>query len=222
MEDGSVRGVVVGGEDRPFDTVIATLQPPALRRLLPPSLHGLLEAYPRRYLGVVCVVLKVRASLTPYYAINVCEPTPITTVVETSHVVGTDHTDGLRLVYLPKYCEPDAPEHDEDDELLLERFLAMLGRMVHDLRRDEVVDWTVQRAKLVEPVHPLGARPRVAPVWPGVPGLALASSAQVYPRLLNGESVITLAEDVAGQAAERLGLAPGGRPAAAPPEEVAA
>ena len=36
-----------------------------------------------------------RRSLTPYYSINICDPTPITTVVETSHVVGTDHTDGF-------------------------------------------------------------------------------------------------------------------------------
>jgi protoporphyrinogen oxidase len=221
-DKGAVRGVRLDGGEQAFDLVIATLQPPALRFLLPDPLQHLLSAYPLRYLGVVCIVLKVTRSLTPYYSINICEPTPITTAVETSHVVGTDHTDGLRLVYLPKYCEPDAPEHDEDDQRLLERFLAMLRRMVPDLQREEVVDWTVQRAKLVEPVHPLGAQPRVAPVWPGVPGLALASSTQVYPRLLNGESVITLAEDVAGQAAERLGLPAGGRPAAAAPEEVAA
>lgn len=207
--DGTVRGVVVGGADRPFDAVIATLQPPALRRLLPPSLHGLLEAYPRRYLGVVCVVLKVRRSLTPYYAINICEPTPITTVVETSHVVGTGHTDGLRLVYLPKYCDPDAPEHSEPDDVVIRRFEAMLGRIVPGLRSADIVARTVQRAKVVEPVHAIGTHPRVAPVWPGVPGLALASAAQVYPRLLNGESVVSLAEDVAAQAAGRLGLGGG-------------
>lgn len=207
LGDGEVRGVRVDGEELPFDLVVATLQPPALRFLLPQALHGLLDAYPRRYLGVVCVVLKVPRSLTPYYSINICEPTPITTVVETSHVVGTQHTDGLRLIYLPKYCDPDAPEHSEDDEVLLERFTGMLARMAPTFHRSDVVDWTVQRAKLVEPVHAVGVRPRVAPIFPGVSGLALASSAQVYPRLLNGESVIGLADDVAAQAAARLGLA---------------
>jgi protoporphyrinogen oxidase len=221
-DQNAVSGVRVDGADEPFDLVIATLQPPALRFLLPEPLQHLLAAYPRRYLGVVCPVLKVRRSLTPYYSINICEPTPITTAVETSHVVGTEHTDGLRLVYLPKYCEADAPEQSEDDDRLLDRFVAMLGRMVPDFRRDEIVDWTVQRAKLVEPVHALGTRPRVAPIWPEVTGLALASSAQVYPRLLNGDSVIGLAEDVAAQAAERLGLGAGERPAPASPEEVPA
>ena len=204
MDDGRVAGVQVGGETLPFDLTIATVQPPALRFLLPEELHGLLAPYPKRWLGVVCVVMKVKRSVLPYYSLNICEPTPITTVVETSHVVGTDHTDGLRLVYLPRYCDPDAPEHTEDDESVYQRFTAMLERVSPTFSRDDVVDWTVQRAKIVEPVHPVGASPRTAPVWPGVPGLALASNAQIYPRLLNGDSVVDWAEQVAGQAIGRL------------------
>jgi hypothetical protein len=74
--------------------------------------------------------------------------------------------------------------------------------------RDEVIDWTVQRAKLVEPVHQVLAsgRRQIAPVWPGVEGLALASNAQIYPYLLSGDSVMSFAETVAGEARERLGL----------------
>jgi protoporphyrinogen oxidase len=206
-EQGRVTGVRVDGAEEPFDLTLATLQPPALRRLLPEPLHGLLAAYPRRYLGVVCLVLKVRESLLPYYSVNICEPTPITTVVEAAHVVGTEHTGGLRLVYIPKYCEPDAPEHREADDDVYARFTAMLARLAPGFRHDDVVDWTVQRAPLVEPVHPLGATPRVAPVWPGVEGLGLASATQIYPRLLNGESVVRMAEGVAAEAAARLGLA---------------
>lgn len=220
--DGGVTGVRVAGEDVPYDLVISTLQPPALRHLLPDALKHLLAAYPSRYLGVVCVVLKVRRSLTPYYAVNICDPTPITTVVETSHVVGTEHTDGLRLVYLPKYCAPLAPEQEEDDASVYERFTAGLAKVAPSFSHDDVVDWTVQRTRLVEPVHAAGTTPRVAPIWPGVPGLGLASASQIYPRLLNGESVVEMAETVAGQAVERLGLTTGARPAATPVAEVVA
>jgi hypothetical protein len=83
------------------------------------------------------------------------------------------------------------------------------------------VDWTVQRARLVEPVHTLGAGRRIAPVWPDVPGLALASNAQIYPRLLNGDSVVGFAERVAAGAAARLRLeATRGQAAAAAPAEL--
>jgi protoporphyrinogen oxidase len=203
-DHGAVAGVRVDGETERFDLTIPTLQPPALRRLLPAELHPLLGAYPRRHLGVVCLILKLRRSLLPYYSVNICDPTPITTVVETSHVVGTEHTDGLRLAYLPKYCDPGAPEFSEDDESIYRRFTAMLAKLVPDFSHADVVDWTVQRAPLVEPVHALGHEPRTAPVWPGIDGLALASASQIYPRLLNGESVVELAERVAGEALARV------------------
>ena len=199
-----VAGVRVDGEEQRFDLTIPTLQPPALRRLLPPQLHDLQDAYPRRYLGVVCLILKLRRSLLPYYSVNICDTTPMTTVVETSHVVGTAHTDGLRLAYLPKYCSPDAPEFSEDDDSIYRRFTAMLSRLAPHFTHDDVVAWTVQRAPLVEPVHALGHRPRTAPLWPGVEGLGLACASQVYPRLLNGESIVELAEHVAEQALERV------------------
>jgi protoporphyrinogen oxidase len=203
-DDGAVAGVRVDGEPEYFDLTIPTLQPPALRRLLPAELQPLLAAYPSRYLGVVCLVLKLRRSLLPYYSVNICDPTPITTVVETSHVVGTEHTDGLRLAYLPKYCDPRAPEFSEDDESIYRRFTAMLARLAPDFSHEDVVDWTVQRAPLVEPVHALGHEPRSAPVWPGIEGLALACASQIYPRLLNGESVVELAERVSAEALEHV------------------
>jgi protoporphyrinogen oxidase len=213
-DDGAVSGVRVDGEFERFDLTIATLQPPALQHLLPPDLHSLLSAYPSRYLGVVCLILKLRRSLLPYYSVNICDPTPITTVVETSHVVGTEHTDGMRLAYLPKYCEASSPAFNEDDESIYKSFTAMLTRLVPDFTDEDVVDWTVQRAPLVEPVHAIGHEPRVAPVWPGVEGLGLASASQIYPRLLNGESVVEMAERVAEEAIAKVG-ASGVRPPAA-------
>jgi protoporphyrinogen oxidase len=203
-EHGRVAGVSVDGREERFDLTIPTLQPPGLKHLLPAELQPLLDAYPERYLGVVCLILKLRRSLLPHYSVNICDPTPITTVVETSHVVGTEHTDGLRLAYLPKYCDPGSPEFSEDDESIYRRFTEMLGRLAPDFAHEDVVDWTVQRAPLVEPVHALGHEPRTAPVWPGVEGLALASASQIYPRLLNGESVVELAERVAGEALQRI------------------
>lgn len=216
-----VRGVRVDGADERFDLTISTLQPPALARLLPPELQGLLDAYPQRFLGVVCLILKLRRSLLPYYSVNICDPTPITTVVETSHVVGTEHTDGLRLAYLPTYCEAGSEAFKADDETVYRRSMEMLGKLVPDLRPEDVVAWTVQRAPLVEPVHARGHQPRTAPLWPDVEGLGLASASQVYPRLLNGESVVRLAEEVTAQTLERLAPAGPATPAGNEPRDLA-
>ena len=220
-EDGGIDGVVAGGERLPFDLTLVTLQPPALEHLLPAGLETILSGAPRRWLGVVCLVLKVRRTLTPYYSINICEPTPITTVVEAAHVVGTEHTDGLRVVYVPRYCAPDAPDQDEPDASIFERYTAAVERIVPGFSRSDIAEWVVQRARYVEPVHALGAGRGVLPVWPGVRGLALASNAQIYPWLLNGESVIRMAESVAQEAAQRLGLSAHSMPTSRAPAVVA-
>ncbi|HEX4731708.1 MAG TPA: FAD-dependent oxidoreductase [Solirubrobacterales bacterium] len=208
-DDGAVTGVELDGETLGFDLTIPTLQPPALRFLLPQRHQQLLAPYPERWLGCVCVIIKVKRSLLPYYAVNIVEETPLTSAIETTQVVGTEHTDGHHLVYMPKYCAPDAPEQSEDDESIYRRFTDYLARLSPGFSRDEVVDWTVQRAKLVEPVHQLRADRgslRMAPIWPEVEGLALASNAQIYPYLLNGDSVMGFAEGVAAEVASRLEL----------------
>jgi protoporphyrinogen oxidase len=205
MTAGAVDGIVTGGEAIPYDLVIATLPPPLLPALLPDSLQPLLEPYPKRYLGVVDLVLALRTSPIPYYSINICDPTPVTTVVDTSHVVGTDHCGGLHLVHMPRYCDVTAPEHDEANDSVYRRFTDFLATASPGFRHEDVVDWTVQRARIVEPVHGLGAGRRIAPVWP-VAGLGLASNAQIYPSLLSGESVSLFAQATAEAAAERLGL----------------
>jgi protoporphyrinogen oxidase len=210
--DGKVTGVIVDGEEQSFDLTIPTLQPPALVRVLPDQLQHLLRAYPQRHLGGVCLVLKLKRSVSPYYSVNICDPTPITSVVETSHVVGTEHTDGLRLAYLPRYCETSAADFTEDDESIYRRYTAMLAQLSPGFSDDDVVDWTVQRTQVIEPVHAIGHTPRIAPFFPGVPGLALASASQIYPRLLNGESVVQLAEEAAVEIRTRLATQ-GGLPA---------
>ncbi|MFT4035873.1 MAG: FAD-dependent oxidoreductase [Patulibacter sp.] len=213
LRDGAVCGVTTDDGEEQYDLVVPTLQPPALRHLLPAELGGLLDAYPQRFLGVVCLILLTRQSLTEHYSVNIVDPTPITTIVETSHVVGTDHTGGNRLVYVPRYCEAGSETFGLDDDAVYARFIAMVRKLAPHFREEEVLDWTVQRAPIVEPVHQLGHEPRVAPRWPrgadgaAIDGLALVSASQIYPRLLNGESVVQLAEEAAEEIAGRLPVA---------------
>ena len=130
----------------------------------------------------------------------------MTSAIETTQVLGTDHTDGLHLVYLPKYCDPDAPEQSEDDESIYRRFTDYLARLSPGFSRDEVVDWTVQRAKLVEPVHQLRAD-REPPEWrrsgPGSRAWRSPPTPRSTPTCLNGDSVMGFAEGVAARSRRR-------------------
>ena len=160
-----------------FDLTIPTLQPPALRFLLPDAPPGPAARRLSRSAGsaCVCLILKVRA---------------LAAALLRGQHLRADADDHARS--RPRRCwAPSTPtactsstcpstamprgdlSRAEDDESIYERFTddaAQDGRPAS--ADDDVVDWTVQRAQLVEPVHAARATsPRIAPVWPGVEGL---------------------------------------------------
>ena len=64
-EGGRATGVVVDGRLQRFDHVLCTLAPPMARRLLAPELAEQAPADHCRYLGVVCLLLRVNAERQP-------------------------------------------------------------------------------------------------------------------------------------------------------------
>ena len=72
-----------------------------------------------------------------------------------------------------------------------------------DLRDDEILGAVVQRARVVEPVHLVGGAARLPELFP-LPGLALASTAHVYPEIVSGQAVSGVSERVVPGILERL------------------
>jgi hypothetical protein len=72
-----------------------------------------------------------------------------------------------------------------------------------DLRDDEILGTVVQRARVVEPVHLVGGASRLPEIFP-LPGLAMASTAHVYPELVSGQAVTGVSERVVPGILERL------------------
>jgi hypothetical protein len=71
------------------------------------------------------------------------------------------------------------------------------------LRDEDILGTVVQRAPAVEPVHLIGGASRLPTMFPA-PGLALASTAHVYPEVVNGQAVLGVVERVVGGLLERL------------------
>jgi protoporphyrinogen oxidase len=192
-DDTGARGIVVDGRFRPFDTVLCTLAPPQARRLLAPPLDALAPDDHCRYLGVVCVVLRTSRSVSPYYTLNITDRrVPLTTVVETTHVVDPEYAGGS-LLYATKYVDPAHPVFDQPAEAVEAEYLAHVRTIFPDLRDEEILGAVVQRARVVEPVHLVGGAARLPDPF-AVPGLALVSTAHVYPEIVNGQAVIGVAD----------------------------
>jgi protoporphyrinogen oxidase len=194
-------GVVLDTGFRPHDTVVATQIRPNLPHILAPELERALGPDRQRYLGIVCLVARVRTSVSPHYALNITDRrVPLTSVVETTHVVDPDAMGG-HLVYLPKYVDPDSPELEKSTADIRREYLGHLKTMFPAFREEDVIAAQVARARVAEPVHPVGA---VKPDPFAVPGLVLASSAQVYPDIVHGQAILGVAEQIAAGLEARL------------------
>lgn len=210
---GSVVGVVTDAGFRRFDQVLCTTLPVHRAALLGDDLPAAAHADPVRYLGVVCLVLRLRRSLSPYYALNITDRSvPLTTVVETTHVVDPERVGGT-LVYVPKYVNPDSPELDRTSADITATYVEHLRRIFPAVTEDDVLASQVARARYAEPVHVLGAAGGDQDLLPA-PGLALASTANIYPELVNGQAVLRVADRVATALADRLNAPQGERRAA--------
>jgi hypothetical protein len=152
---------------------------------------------------VVCLLLRTKRSISPYYHLNITDRSvPLTTIVETTHVVDPEHVDGS-LLYVTKYVDPGHPDHSREPEELKRDYLAKARTIFPHLRGEDIADAVVQRARITEPVHLLGGAKRLPDMF-AVPNLALASTAHVYPEIVSGQAVIGVAERVVPGILERL------------------
>jgi protoporphyrinogen oxidase len=177
--------------------------PPQASMLLPDELKPFAGVDRFKYMGVICVLIRAKRSVSPYYTLNITDRRiPLTTVVETTHVVDPEYAGG-HLLYAAKYVDPDHPDLTRPSEDVQHDYLGYVRTMFPDLRDDEIDAIRVQRARMVEPVHQLGGAARIPDMFP-VPGLALASTAHVYPEIVNGQAVIGVANRVLSGLFERL------------------
>jgi protoporphyrinogen oxidase len=199
----SATGLVVGGRLRPFDHVLCTLAPPQARRLLTPELLARAPADHCRYLGVVCMLLRVARSVSPYYHLNITDRrVPLTTVVETTHVVDPEQVGG-HLVYLSKYVATGHPLLQAPVDEVERAFMGHAREIFPSLRSEDILSARVQRAGLTEPVHLIGGAKRLPDMF-AVPGVSMASTAHVYPEIVSGQAVIGVADRVVPGILERL------------------
>lgn len=204
--DGRPVGLVVDGRIRPFGAVLCTLSPPQARRLLPERLAAHVPADRCRYLGVICVLLRLRRSLSPYYHLNITDRrVPLTTVVETTHVVDPEFVGG-HLVYAAKYADPQHPDFDRPADEIERDYIAHVRRIFPTLDPADVLGASVQRARITEPVHLVGGAKNLPDIFPA-PGLALASTTHVYPEIVSGQAVIGVADRVVAGLLDQLPFA---------------
>jgi len=202
-EGGKVVGVrTSGGEFLPFDRVVSAVPLPYFLRLTP----GLGEIERRRlesieFIGVVCVVFRLRRPLTPYFWTNVNDPRiPFNGFIEFTNLNPGMTPDGSSIVYVPYYLPRDHERYGLADEELVGECLECLKLVNPELRDDDVIGWVVSRDPYAQPVCRAGFADLVPEAESSIRGLYLIESTQLYP----SDRTISGTLDLAKRVAERL------------------
>lgn len=181
-EAGRVSGVrLADGSRMACRAVLSTAALPALLDMapdLPAGERRLLESVD--YLGVVCILLVLRRSLTPCFWLNVNDPAiSFNGVIEYSNL--NRRVAGRSIVYVPYYLRTSHPRFGWDDGRILDEVVAGLGRIRPDFDRSWVESSVVSRARHAQAVCTVGFAERVPGHRSALAGLYLTDSAQFYP-----------------------------------------
>jgi protoporphyrinogen oxidase len=178
-EGGRVTGVRAGGELFPADAVICTVPTPYVPALAPDLPEYALDAYRGiANIGVICVVLRLRRSVTPHFWVNINEPDlDIPGIIEFSNLrPAPDH-----VVYVPYYMPPTQKKWSWTDEALVADALACLMRINPQVTPADLITSHVARLKHAQPICPPGFAAQLPPVHTAIVGLQIADTCFYYP-----------------------------------------
>jgi protoporphyrinogen oxidase len=191
QDNGKVVGLRLGSRLEPYHEVVVTMQGPVASRLVPGAdsdWRSALESIP--YLGIVCPLMVLDRPLTGTWVVNIADASiPFTGVIETTSYIDPVLVGGHHLAYVPKYTAPGSRWLSASDDDVRTAWFDALKRLMPSFDPGWVRYFLVHRERYVEPLRLIGSSVRVPEVRTPIDGLFLATTAQIYPALTNGESV---------------------------------
>lgn len=185
MDDGGTRSFFFNGDPSDkYQQCIVTLPVPQFTRIAP-SLPG---DYRRRleqidYAHSICMVLRLKEPLSPFYWINIGDASfPFAVVVEHTNWIDNDYYKGEHIVYLSQYVtstEDDtwkAPDH-----VLLDIYPGFLKKIFKNFHESQVIGFHVSRDRYTQPIFKTGYSRLLPPFVTPVKDLFLVDTGQFYP-----------------------------------------
>lgn len=133
-----------------------------------------------RYKGDLCMVLRLRKSLSPYYWTTVCDHMPFVVAIEHTRLTGTERYGG-HIIYLSRYLDAASPLWTQPDSEIYRLFTRGLAQMYPAFSPEDIIDWRLRRTRYAQPVIGCGYSCQMPSLDTPLPGIKLAGMAQIYP-----------------------------------------
>ena len=179
IEDGKVKGVEVNGAVEHFDKVISTIPLPYVPQVMPDLPVDIIAHFKSlKNVAVVCVIAKLRKSLTENFWLNTNDPEmDIPGLVEYSNLRPLDD----HIVYVPFYVPGEHPLFAESDQNFLDKVQRYLKKINPALNDDDFIELRASRYRYAQPICEPGFLDRLPPVEQSIEGLWIADTSYYYP-----------------------------------------
>lgn len=162
------------------------------------------------YKGDLCLILRLRRSLSPYYWTTICDDLPFVVVVEHTNLVGKGAYGG-HVVYLSRYLDITDPLWTQSDGAIFRRFINSLETVYPHFSQHDIIDWRIRRTRYAQPVIGLDYSAGMPDLNTPTPGLKLAGMAQIYPEDRGMNYAVRLGRQAAQAVSSDLAVASAAR-----------
>ncbi len=160
-----------------------------------------------RYLGNVCLVLRLKRSLSDTYWLNVNDPGfPFVGVIEHTNFDSSKNYENSHIVYLSRYLSTDDPVWAYSDDDYLDYSFGHLRRMFPELDRSWVIESKVWRAEFAQPITERNYSKYVPDVTTPFENVHISTMAQIYPEDRGTNYAIRDGKLIAKRIAEKFNL----------------
>jgi len=179
IEKGRVVGVQTDEGQELFSKVISTIPLPYVPKLMPDLPEAILDQYRSvNNIAVVCVIAKLRRSLSDYFWVNTNDDEmDIPGLVEYSNLRPLDDA----IVYVPFYLPGDHKKYDEPDVVFTDKVKRYLVKINPNLTEDDFIDIRASRYRFAQPICEPGFLTKLPPVALPINGLWVADTSFYYP-----------------------------------------
>jgi len=178
-----VRGVRVQNQEKSADLVLCTTPLPTFLNLAPELPSAYKEQCAKiRYLGNVCIVLRLKQSLSKTYWLNVADPSfPFVGVIEHTNFDDRSNYGGEYIAFLSKYLGTHEAMFKMSDSEVIEYALPFVQKIFPAFKRDWLIGFNVWRAHYSQPVITKNYSKLIPSEKTPIENLWLSTMAQIYP-----------------------------------------
>ena len=174
-----IQGVLIQGQQVPYHSVVSTIPLPYVPRLIPQLPADILSQIQAiNNAGVVCVILKLRESLTGNFWLNINDPSmAIPGLIEYTNL----YPLAQHIIYVPFYMLKNHPKYQQDDELFIQEVLGYLKKINPRFSQRWVLSSRVSRYEFAQPICTSHFYQKLPPLSPPIQGLFMADTSYYYP-----------------------------------------